>query len=110
MIHAFSYPSNFLRNISIVVKSIWIQAYYNGEVKKSRYLFVLMAPFTFLTLIPLGLSLFVCHISPVLIHISLINSVLSGGDLLSFYLTITRTPDGTVLRTHRMATYCRLQH
>lgn len=104
LIHAFSFPLGTGRTF-IVIKSIWVQGYHDGVVSKVRYLFVIVSPFLFLTIFPLSLSTLFKSIFQELAYISLMNSFLCGGDLLSLYLTYTKIPPNAKIRTKGMVTY-----
>lgn len=80
-------------------------ALYMKEMKRIEFLSVLIFPFIILTLIPI-LSAIIFNLNfSLLFKISLINSILSGGDIISFITILKQVPKKTMVRNKGYYTY-----
>lgn len=81
----------------------FLYVFYDGPMSRNRFMFVLLAPYLFLSLLPLALMAIVRFTgwTPVLIlsltWISLLGSLLAGGDFVSVGLLLSSKVPGTAL-------------
>jgi hypothetical protein len=71
---------------------------YHGAVSRSRYIAVLLAPLVALTLLPIVASVALSLHSGDLVVISLLNALVSGGDVLAAALVLLQVPANGIVQ------------
>ena len=115
MVHALCCPGWGLSTNTIV--GLWLQkgflyVFYDGTMSRNRFMFVLVAPYLFLSLLPLGLMAIFKFTgwTPTLIisltWTSLLGSLLAGGDFASVgSLLSSNVPNTTLIRNNGQKSY-----
>lgn len=106
LLHAVCFPGKITSsNIIFGYYKGSIFAFYTKEIKTTRFLLTLVFPFIILTLLPV-LSAIIFHLNfNILFKISLINSFLSGGDIVSFFIILKQIPLNGMVRNKGYYTY-----
>jgi hypothetical protein len=76
-----------------------LYASYDGVVSRGRYLAVLVAPLAVVSLLPLLLASLSATTPGLLLVISLLNALVSSGDVLTFVLVACQVPRGCEIRS-----------
>jgi hypothetical protein len=99
--HGFSKKTCYI----IMPKQLVAVAFYSDEISRTRMLTVFLAPFFFLTILPLAVCVF--HFNLFLFCVGLLNACVAGGDLIGFSLVLTQVPAGGYCRNHGYQTFFR---
>jgi hypothetical protein len=95
---AFSSGSRRDRRVEIAVRKYRPQLRYHGTLSRTHYLAVLLAPYAAISLGTIGLSAMYGWGSGDLALISLVNALVSGGDLVAALLVWEQVPGGAIVR------------
>ena len=76
-----------------------LYARYDGVVSRERYLAVLVAPLAVVSLLPLLLASLSATTPGLLLVVSLLNALVSSGDVLTFVLVACQVPRGCEIRS-----------
>jgi len=98
--HAMTFTCGRARGLRI--ECVW-QKYrphlrYHGAVSRSRYIAVLLAPLAAVSIAPIALSVLLSLHSGDLVLLSLLNSLVSGGDAIAAVLVLLQVPANAVVQ------------
>jgi hypothetical protein len=114
LIHAFCFPDRGLSARTYI--GLWpsmgfFYAYYEGPMRRNRFLLVLIAPYIVLTLMPLVLIAglrFLGWLPEIMLDLawlSLVNSLGAAGDMIGAWLIFTRITPAAYVRNKGWRTY-----
>lgn len=108
IIHSLFFP-NFLCSDEIyfgyIPKSMTFYTHANSAVKKNRILIVILAPLIILSIIP-ALFFILFELNSMLLFVFItINAVAASNDIISFFIYLTKVPNGTFVRNKGKFTY-----
>ncbi len=108
-IHAVAYGKEHRGNVvfGIIPKMFCCYAYSDLITTKKRFMFVISAPFTFLTILPIAVTLLTGVHSTILISLSVTNGYLSSGDLFTFFFMGLNIPTNAFVKSNGWKTYWR---
>lgn len=110
LLHAFFFPKRGLSSDTLVItvpKKLIVVAFYKGELSKVNFLISLIAPFIFLTIMPLIYCLYDFY--PMVFVLALVNSSFSGLDIFSAWIVYRNSPQNSILRNSGYYSYFRLK-
>jgi len=81
-----------------------LTAHFDGTMRRSAYLRMLVMPLAILSLVPLGAAMIVGHAPASWVLLSLLNVAVSSGDLLALVLVLGQVPAGALVRRARDVT------
>ncbi|MBC3798065.1 hypothetical protein GH807_13540 [Acetobacterium tundrae] len=107
-LHVILFPGKFTSpNIYIGYYGGSFYVDYANDIKKARCLIVRLFPFVVLTFLPIICILIFNSYIEILTKISLINGMLSCGDIFSFFVILKQIPKGASVRNKGDVTYWR---
>lgn len=86
------------RRVEVVLQKYRPHLRYHGAVSRSRYIAVLLAPLVAITLLPILASIALSLRSGDLVVISLLNALVSGGDVLAAALVLLQVPANGIVQ------------
>lgn len=108
LIHALFFPESLSSSkvlFGYIPKAMTFYAYYDGEIKKSRFIISLLAPVVVISFIPLLLLFAINFDAPFIIYISALNALLSCADILGAIIILCQVPNGTVIKNKGIKSY-----
>jgi len=106
-IHALFFPENLLSKnvfLGFTFKGFVPFAAYTGEMKRSTFIKVLLAPFVIITLLGF-LCLIIIGRNELIEHIIVFNAFGASADCLAVFLILRQVPKYSVVRNKKMKTY-----
>jgi hypothetical protein len=95
---AFTWGRDRGRRVEVVWQKYRPHLRYHGAVSRSRYIAVLLVPLVAVTLLPILASIALSLRSGDLVVISLLNALVSGGDVLAAALVLLQVPARAVVQ------------
>lgn len=108
LIHAFAHPNRGLSDETTIILfpyKLMGVAYYTGQMSKNNFLYCLLAPFFFLTILPLCYCFFSFNLTVFLI--ALANASMSSADIFNFFIVLKNAPKKSVMKNYGYYSYCK---
>jgi len=96
--HAWTFASDRGRTVRIERRQRKIALRYEGTLSRNHYLAVLIAPFVVVSLLPVAVSSIASIGSGDVVLISMLNALVSGGDVIAALLVAQQVPEGATIR------------
>lgn len=106
-IHALIFPESIISEnvgFGFIPKGVAFFAFYFGEMSRSRFIGILLAPLTIMTLIGL-IILVIIKDNSILEHIILYNSLVACVDCFGAYMIMKQVPANATVRNKKNKTY-----
>ena len=99
--HAAAFPRGSASEATIVCfrpAQLTLCAHWNGAWSRRRYVAMLATPIAVLSLVPIAASAAFGDVPNVVASLSLLNALVSGGDVLAIVLVLWQVPAGAAIR------------